>query len=636
MRITTARRISQGFFLALFLWFCVVATVGERFWRLRGWPVNWFLELDPLTGLTTLLASGSLYAGLLWGALVLALTLVLGRFFCGWVCPFGAMHQFMAWLGNHSKDPKELARRNAPHPAQQIKYFLLAFFLGAAASDLAARLLLGQIAAFVAGALVMTLVLAATRRAEGRGFYFAAVGLLLALWVAWSIFAPRGGASLLAGLLDPIPLATRSVNLALLPLADAPLHAVWAAPRFYQGAALIGAIFLAFLLLNLWRPRFFCRYVCPTGALLGLVGRYSLFRVGKSQARCGGCLDCEAVCSGAARPAGKMRPQECVLCFNCLGDCPEGAITYQPKPSAGGETAPDLSRRRVLAGLGLGLAAPPLLGLGGLLGPDWDPRLIRPPGSLPESEFLRRCLRCGQCMRICPTNVLQPAGPSFGLEAMWTPVLNMTIGASGCQPRCTACSHVCPSAAIRPISLAEKLGQGEFKTTGPIRLGTAFMDRGRCLPWAMNRPCIVCQENCPVSPKAIFTRTAFATVLTGLTAGPSSGNELAISGQALRPGALATGDYYLTHAGKRARIRSNTAASLVLETGPDWRPPEPGSPLGVEVRLQRPYVDPARCIGCGICEHECPVSGQRAIRVSAENETREPRHSLLLKGAGLH
>ena len=636
MRITTARRISQGFFLALFLWFCLVSTVGERLWQLRGWPVNWFLELDPLTGLTSLLAGGALYAGLLWGAATLALTLVVGRFFCGWVCPFGALHQFVGWLGAHNKPQKEKVQRNAPHPAQQIKYFLLAFFLGAAASDLAARMVGGQAAAFAAGLVVIALLLAATRQGAGKRFYWIAVGLTLALWAVWSMAAPRGGASLLAGLLDPIPLVSRSVNLALLPLADAPLRLAWAEPRFFQGAALIAAVFLCFLLLNLWRPRFFCRYVCPTGALLGLVGRFSLLRVGKRAAKCGGCLDCDAACSGACRPAGKLRPAECVLCLNCLSACPEGTITFQAKPSAGGETPPDLSRRRVLAGLGVGLATPPLLGLGGLLGPDWDPRLIRPPGALPESEFLRRCLRCGQCMRVCPTGVLQPAGPSFGLEALWTPMLNMTIGTSGCQPRCVACSHVCPSAAIRPITLAEKLGQGEFAAQGPIRTGVAFVDRGRCLPWAMDRPCIVCQENCPVSPKAIFTRVDFVTVLTGMRAGPSQGKELAIQGRSLRPGGLATGDYYLASGAARARIRGNTASSLSLEPGPDWRAPAPDSPLVVQVRLQRPYVDPARCIGCGICQHECPVSGKRAIRVSAENASRDPSHSLLLRGAGLN
>lgn len=634
MRIVTARRISQGFFLALFLWFCLVTTVGERLWRLRGWPVNWFLELDPLTGLTSLLASGSLYAGLWWGAAVLALTLVVGRFFCGWVCPFGAMHQFVGWLGARNKPLKERVRRNAPHPAQQIKYFLLAFFLGAAASDLAARLALGQVAAALAGALVLGLVLLATRKGEGGRFYALAVGLVLAVWVAWSLLAPPGGAWLLAGLLDPIPLVSRSVNLVLLPLADATARVAWPGPRFYQGAGLIAAVFLAALLLNLWRPRFFCRYVCPTGALLGLLGRHALWRVGKTQARCGACLSCDASCSGAARPAGRLRPAECVLCLNCLGGCPEDAITYATTPSAGGEAAPDLSRRRVLAGLGLGLAAPPILTLSGVLGPAWNPALIRPPGSLPESEFLRRCLRCGQCMRVCPTGVLQPAGPSFGLEALWTPVLAMTIGTSGCQSRCIACAHVCPSAAIRPISLDEKLGQGQFAAQGPIRLGCAFVDHNRCLPWAMDRPCIVCQENCPVSPKAIFTRVAWETVLGGLAAGQGSGNELAVSGKSLKPATLASGDYYLQSGAARARIVANGAASLVLAPGPDWRPPAHGAPLSVAVRLQRPYVDPARCTGCGICQHECPVSGKRAIRVSAENATRERSHSLLLKGAG--
>ena len=37
-----------------------------------------------------------------------------------------------------------------------------------------------------------------------------------------------------------------------------------------------------------------------------------------------------------------------------------------------------------------------------------------------------------------------------------------------------------------------------------IRIGTAFYDRGRCLPWAMGTDCIVCEEWCPTSPKAIF------------------------------------------------------------------------------------------------------------------------------------
>jgi formate hydrogenlyase subunit 6/NADH:ubiquinone oxidoreductase subunit I len=110
---------------------------------------------------------------------------------------------------------------------------------------------------------------------------------------------------------------------------------------------------------------------------------------------------------------------------------------------------------------------------------------------------------------VCPTNVLQPAGFEAGLEGLWTPVLDMERGY--CELNCTLCGQVCPTGAIQPISLDAKTGRGEFAAQGPVRLGTAFYDRGRCLPWAMDTPCVVCEEVCPVSPKAIFTREETVT-----------------------------------------------------------------------------------------------------------------------------
>jgi polyferredoxin len=92
MNIITTRRICQVFFFVLFLWFCLAATLGERWWQLRGWPVNWVIQLDPLVGLGTLLTTRTLYAGLLWGLAAVVLTILLGRFFCGWLCPFGSLH----------------------------------------------------------------------------------------------------------------------------------------------------------------------------------------------------------------------------------------------------------------------------------------------------------------------------------------------------------------------------------------------------------------------------------------------------------------------------------------------------------------------------------------------------------------
>jgi len=584
MRIVTARRASQVFFVVAFLWFCTVATLGERPWQLRGWPVNWLLELDPLVGIATLLSTRTLYAGLFWGLATVALTLLLGRVFCGWICPFGAMHQFIGWLGRRSRKLPAQLEMNRFRPAQAVKYYVLIFFL-------------------------------------------AACVLLPREWMS--------SGSLQIGLLDPLPLAHRSVNLILLPLADRAGLGLAPLPRFYEGAGLIGAVFLCALFLNLWIPRFYCRFICPLGALLGVLSRWALWRVARTEEGCTDCRRCERSCEGACAPTAKIRISECVMCLNCLDECRHDAITYRTQPSAAGEALlPDLSRRGFVVAAVSGLLAAPVLRLDGTSGPNWYAGLIRPPGALAEEDFLARCIKCGQCMRVCPTNVIHPAGLEGGIEGVWTPKLNFRVGTSGCQHTCIACGHLCPTAAIRPVSLDERLGRSGFAGRGPLRIGTAFVDRGRCLPWAMDKPCIVCQENCPVSPKAIFTREVFNPVRTSvaLTVKGTDRGRLLLAADALEGGRFGTGDYHaLLPGGRRLRIAAHTAAELELE-----RPlaaaeaPPPGSPVSVQVRLQQPYVDPKLCIGCGVCEHECPVLGRRAIRVTAENESRSERHRMVL------
>ena len=190
------------------------------------------------------------------------------------------------------------------------------------------------------------------------------------------------------------------------------------------------------------------------------------------------------------------------------------------------------------------------MGVGGLAGSNRDPNLIRPPGALDEDRFLARCIRCGQCMRICPGNIIQPALFEAGIQGLWTPAVNYRIGVSGCQPNCVACGQVCPTAAIRPLSLEEKQGTGEFAAQGPIRMGTAFVDRTRCLPWAMDRPCLVCHELCPVSPKAIFTRTVFETIRGGAgVTGQGSGKGWTCTPPP-RAVNLGSGDHYLRVTGQ--------------------------------------------------------------------------------------
>ncbi|KPK30631.1 MAG: 4Fe-4S ferredoxin [Nitrospira bacterium SG8_3] len=631
MRIVRARQISQVFFFLLFLWFCVVASVGEAWWQLRGWPVNWLLQLDPLVALGTILTTRTLYAGLLWALVTVVLTILFGRFFCSWVCPFGTLHHLVGYLGTRGKTLAEKAARNQYHGAQSVKYVLLIFLLGAAVGELLARLTHplglspGQsrpswVLLILALLVLLFLSLRKLSAQKLRTAHWMVVGVAVSILLACLLSGNSlVGASLQTGLLDPIPLIHRSVNLVILPLVDGATHKLAISQRFTLGAWLIGAVFLAAVLLNLRAPRFYCRFVCPLGALFGVLSRYALWRVGKNQSECSQCARCEGACEGACEPSANIRISECVLCMKCLDVCHEDLIGYRTTPSESGEVvSPDLSRRGFVISLLSGVAAVPVARLGGALGTHWSPMLIRPPGALTEEDFLKRCIKCGQCMRICPTNI------------------DFRVGTSGCQYNCIACGHVCPTAAIRPITVDEKQGKNAFASAGPIRVGAAFVDRGRCLPWAMDKPCIVCQENCPVSPKAIFTREHFSPVRAGPFMVTSvQGVTVTFQGGDLRPGALATGDYVCHSITQEEqghwKILENTERVLVLSPDPaQQRLPEPGDNLEIQIRLKQPHVDIGRCIGCGICEHECPVSGQRAIRVTAENESRSKEHTLLL------
>ena len=645
MKIVTTRRICQIFFFLLFIWFCVVTTLGDQWWQLRGWPVNWIIQLDPFVGLATLLSTRSVYAGLLWGLATVVLTIILGRFFCGWICPLGTIHQFIGFLANGQKTAAEKIRLNQYHPAQSLKYWILIFLLTISIVELAIdiiRLPATHRLPFIILVMFILSLLTLYALRQHRSVTKRAILLSLTLIAIWLLlgFALNGqrvpSASLQIGLLDPMPLVYRSINLIIMPLVDHPAVSMTASPRHYAGTWLIAAMFTAAVLLNLKTPRFYCRFICPAGALFGVLGRYSLWRIGKTRNECSDCRLCQKNCEGACEPTTRIRVNECVLCMNCLNECRHGLMTYQTAPSASGEiSAPDLSRRQFIVSAVSGAAAIPMLRISGHPGPNWKPALVRPPGALPEIEFLSRCLKCGQCMRICPTNVIHPAGLEGGLEGLWTPILNFRIGTSGCQHSCIACSHLCPTAAIRPISLEERMGRDEFKERGPIKIGTAFIDRGRCLPWAMDRPCIVCQENCPVSPKAILTREVFNSLIftQALIVHNADATKIELKTGDLRSDRYGTGDYFCvwrTASGqRRCRITGNDSRTLSLAgEDPLDPPPSPGTQIEIQIRLQQPYVDPRLCIGCGVCEHECPVPGLRAIRVTADGESREQKHAL--------
>jgi ferredoxin len=344
---------------------------------------------------------------------------------------------------------------------------------------------------------------------------------LFILVIAASLFGLNS-----AGLLDPIALLFRSIALAVLPAVGAGLRSffdalaasdidllsmlsyageVLVSPIFgyshqaYQTGWIIGVVLLVILFLNRIRPRFWCRTLCPLGAMLGIFSRFSILKLEKHPDKCTDCGLCTRHCQGAAspKPGEDWETAECLMCFNCHNVCPEDAVAFKFKLDFEPNRQPDIGKRTLLGGILAGISLPFLGRLDGLVDKVSDPRLIRPPGSLPEKAFLELCQRCGLCMKVCPTNVINPTLAEAGMAGFWTPHLIMTQGY--CEYTCTLCGSVCPTGAIADISVKDKI-------TRPLKIGSAYIDRGRCLPWSGNVPCIVCQEVCPTSPKAIFLK----------------------------------------------------------------------------------------------------------------------------------
>jgi ferredoxin len=270
------------------------------------------------------------------------------------------------------------------------------------------------------------------------------------------------------------------------------------------GGWLSFAMLAAILLLSVWMPRFFCRGVCPLGALLGLFARLAPFRIRRDADSCTGCTLCAMPCQGADEPLAEHRVSECHVCLNCIGACDENSLRYgRGAPATPAAPALDVGRRRFLVTAAGAAVFAPVLRLAGGGGVARAHDAIRPPGALAEEAFLARCITCGACVASCPPGALVSDLGRSGVEGLFTPVLVPRRG--WCEPSCTRCGEVCPTAAIVELQPAAKQAIG-----GPaeVTIGTAFMDRGRCLPWAMERPCIVCEEMCPTSPKAIWLEKA--------------------------------------------------------------------------------------------------------------------------------
>ncbi len=449
MRFRTVVQVfSLGGFLVL-LW--LAAFPSESYV-----PVDLFLRLDPLVFLGTLLSSRVWLWSLVPGLAVIGLTFIIGRFFCGYICPMGTTLDVSDRLLRPGKKNQTGPDPQKDKPLRKIKYFVLFFILGTA--------LLGVSSAFLASPLSLI-----TR------FY----GLIV---YPSLIFL---GDTFLEFLLP--------LNLWL--GLDSLAYAEFQLYRFTAGWFIVlffGAVFL----LVFFSPRFWCRYLCPSGAILALAGRKPLIRRTVSS-KCTDCGICRKNC-----PAGAIADdpsitfyQECIVCETCVRVCPEKAVSfgYNPNKKITADKKFIPARRKLMASalLGAGTAVLVHTSMGTVKG-DSIPgnilpeSLIRPPGALPEDEFQARCISCGLCMKSCPTNTLQPVWFEAGLGGLFSPKILPRRGP--CDPSCNVCGLVCPTGALRSLPPAEKKW---------AKVGTSNIIKHKCLAWEWDRECLVCYEVCP-------------------------------------------------------------------------------------------------------------------------------------------
>lgn len=269
--------------------------------------------------------------------------------------------------------------------------------------------------------------------------------------------------------------------------------------------ALIAAItaFLLFAILVIFRGRLYCNTLCPVGALLSLVSRYSFFRISFDKEACTHCGNCEHTCKAEAINTKDLTidASRCVDCFNCVSSCAKGGLQYRFKPFYKKEVAEETTTNQVMqadinransrrtflatsATVAASLPVASVLAKGKRHVRKWPP--VTPPGSISLERFKDKCTGCQICVVRCPSQVLRPAGLEYGLDYMLKP--RVAYINSYCNYECTVCSDVCPTHAIRPLTKEEK-------ATTQVGIATFFINR--CIVKTEGTDCGACAEHCP-------------------------------------------------------------------------------------------------------------------------------------------
>ncbi len=376
------------------------------------------------------------------------LTFVFGRIYCSVICPLGILQDMIAHLR-----PKKNRYSYSPE-RRWLRYGVMVVF----------------IALMVAG--------------------FGSIAALLAPYSAFGRIAQS--------LLQPIYLSANNI------LASIAEH--YNSYAFYEvDVWLRGGLTLAVALATLavvgflaWRSgRTYCNTICPVGSLLSLMARHSWLRMTINTDVCGNCGKCERNCKASAIDfrSHTIDASRCVVCGKCQNVCSKDAIEYihPVKAKTKADSQPQEGRRAFLVGAALATTSAALAQEkkkvdGGLAIIEDKQRPQRntpilPPGSQSARHFAQHCTACQLCVSACPNGILHP---STDLKTLMQPVMDFDRGY--CRPECNRCSQVCPTGAIRPITVAVK---------SATHIGHAVWVKKNCVVLTDDVHCGNCARHCP-------------------------------------------------------------------------------------------------------------------------------------------
>ena len=440
-------------------------------------------------------------------AILIIATLLFGRIYCSVICPLGFSQDIFNWIARKI-NKKNKTRFNYSRPMNWLRYPILGL----------------MILAMIAGISVI---------AAALDPYSAFGRIVTDLFKQGYIACNNGLASLFGDRfyrMDYMPVNAVAVTLA--------------------GITLVAIAVLA------WRNgRTYCNTICPAGTFLGIISRYSIFKISLDESSCNHCLACGKKCKASCIDSKNQQIDysRCVVCFDCMESCKQHAIGYKSvfrkslklAISKDSETTQksqgeDASRRRFLSSAVLAVASVP-----GLLAQEKTDTLIHtltarepvkrktavsPPGSQSHKNLNNHCTSCHLCISKCPNGVLRPALTEYGFSGVMQPVMSFEKGF--CDYDCTLCSEVCPNDAIKPLTLDEKQG---------LQIGFAVFNKENCVVFTDDMNCGNCADHCPAS------------------------------------------------------------AITMVDDPKDYR--------------KFPVVEKALCIGCGSCEYHCPATPFSAIHV---------------------